>query len=301
MRAFLAFIFSLLATCVYAETKLNDSPVDNKSTYHLTDSIDLIAKSDVRYDKPRVVIRLSYPYLAENIAADISPMMKDDPAIKENGVDPVASSGSLAMTFNEEATKMINEEIRFFKDKVAQAGVAAKPSKTRNRLTIDYSSAIVNLEKQPIISVRFIIQGYVNGTKEAYKHYRSLNFDMQNGTTLQLADLFKSDAPYMTIITDYTETELGKGKFATRATLTPEQFSNWNININGLRITFDNEPASKSILIPYAKLQRVINPESALGKCLEHRKRCMQDHLLTGGFIDEAANTRHRRLNPILG
>ncbi len=109
--------------------------------------------------------------------------------------------------------------------------------------------------------MRFIIQGYVNGSKEAYKHYRSLNFDMDTGNTLQLSDLFKTDAPYMTVISDYAETELAKGKFAARAPLASEQFNNWNINLNGLRITFDDEPASKSILIPYAKLQSLINSD----------------------------------------
>src|SRR5687768_7811485 len=104
MRAFLVFILSLLlALCVQAETKLNDSPVDNKSTYHLSDAIDLIAKTDVRYDKPRVVIRLAYPYLAETAGVDIAPEMIDDPIIKIND-DKV-------MSFNEEASKIINEEI----------------------------------------------------------------------------------------------------------------------------------------------------------------------------------------------
>jgi len=290
---------------------LDDSPVDNKSTYHLSDSVDLISKSDVQYDKPRVVIRLAYPKLANSFGSNMNTDNIDDPMKTDttNNVDP---SNNVVDTFNTEITRIINEEIEHFKQKIAESGNTAGESKPRNRLAIDYSSAIVNLETQPIISIRFIVQGYVAGLKQPYRRYRTLNFDMEAGSVMQLSDLFKPDSAYLAVIAAYVSKELAKdthGKVAVNEdnNIPPDLLVNWNININGLRFTFDEAsiaPAalgSLTVLIPYSKLSAFINKDSALGRCLEHRKSCMRDHLLTGAFIDEAANTRHRRFDPVLG
>lgn len=294
-------------TQVYAN-KGDDSPVDNKSTYRLSDNIELISKSDVRYDKPRVVIRLAYPKLAST-TDDMAPnpVAVDDPAENDQSME---TNINTAETFNTETSRIIQDEIQLFKQKVAES--ASNQPKPRNRLTIDYSSAIVNLENEPIISIRFIIQGYIAGIKQPYRRYRTLNFDMESSSVLQLSDLFKPDSAYLAAISHYANKELARdehGKWASNRNddIPQEQLNNWNINLNGLRITFDEasvapaELGSQTILIPYKKLSAFINKDSALGKCLEHRKSCMRDHLLTGGFIDEAVNTRHRRLNPAFG
>lgn len=140
-----------------------------------------------------------------------------------------------------------------------------------------------------------------------YRRYRVVNFDLNEGRQLQLADLFKSNTDYLDRITAYSDQQLARKlhhKSTQDLTLTADSLVNWNINIHGLRVTFDEEiiapvqQGSQSVLIPYSKLEKLMNPESSLGRCLKHRTSCMREHLLTGGFIDEAANTRHSRLNP---
>jgi hypothetical protein len=298
MKCFKTILLVLLS-CVLASiaTAKEDAPIDNKSTYHITDDIDLVSSNDIQYEKPKIMIKMIYPRLTSSNDSDDKTDSNDDTLKIE--------------AFNTQVTSLIKEEISNFKLRVEEAQAyqqTLEKSKVKNRLTLDYNSAIINLEDQPIISIRFIMQGYVTGMKQPFRRFRTLNFDIDAGSEIQLADLFKPDSNYFEVMSEYADSALAKilrGKDgASAVVLTPENFNNWNINLSGIRITFDEAtvaPAnagSQSILIPYGKLKGLINPDSALGRCLEHRTRCMRDHLLTGGFIDEAANNLRRSHNP---
>lgn len=301
MKAFinmmLAIFFMFTCMQVVAKSK-EDSPVDNKSTYHIGDNIDLVTATDVRYSSPRIVVKLTYPRLASS----------DDSSEQEENTNSMRINA-----FNEQVTRIINEEIDDFKTKVQNAADYQKTlekSKIKNRLTFDFNSAIVNLDEQPIISIRFVAQGYVSGMKQPFRRYRSLNFDMETGNEIQLADIFKADSDYFNVIAEYANDVLSKKlrsyNPASSTAPSADQFRNWNINLRGIRITFDPEtiaPAqygSQTILVPYAKINEIINSDSALGRCLKHKRHCLGEHLLTGGFLDEAANTSHGRLDPLL-
>lgn len=277
----------------------DDSPVDNKSTFNISHQIDLVFARDIQYAKPHVMIKMVFPRLVDEAAKSHS-NSTDDSSYNIN-------------VFNEEVARLLKEEIDHFKKRVADSQNFQKKveaSKIRNRLTIDYNSAIINLEDKPIISIRFIIQGYITGMTHPYHLYRTVNFDLEAGKVMQLSDLFLPDSNYMQVLTQYADNELTKqlrDNSIFPSTLTETNFANWNINIHGLRITFDEATVApyafgpKTVLVPYSVLKEMINPDTVLGECLKHRKRCMQDPLLTGGFIDEAANTKHHRLNPAFG
>ncbi len=285
----------------------DDTPVDNKSTYHISDTIDLVTKTDVQYEKPRITIRLVYPSMNAN---------DERIAISDETIDKTTGNvgDSKVDIFNRDVTDIIHQEIKTFQQRVAEAGGyqgTIDKSKVRNRLSIDYSSAIVNLEREPIISVRFIIQGFMTGMKQPFIRYRSYNFDLESGAPITLSDNFKPDSAYLTKIASFVHDSLAKKlhnklNLSDSDNLPVEAFNNWNINLNGLRISFDDAtvaPAafgSQSVLIPYAALKAYINPESALGRCLEHQRSCFKEHVLTGGFIDTAANFHDSGLNPVL-
>jgi tRNA isopentenyl-2-thiomethyl-A-37 hydroxylase MiaE len=297
----------------------DDSPVDNKSTYHISDNIDLVTAHDVQYEKPRIVIKLVFPRLSSSDDSSTPDASTDKVDNNADSNDKTTSANLAGVdktnAFNEQVTAIIKEEISHFKQVVTDAQDAQKTmekSKIRNRMAIDYNSAIVNMDAEPMISIRFIVQGYVSGTAHPYRRYRVLNFDLENGRVMQLSELFDSESNYLAAIAQYSEKILTKKLHTTTmieggTAPTETNYSNWNINPHGLRFTFDEATVapysygSQTILIPYAALKEFINPESILGRCLAHRKRCMRDNLLTGGFIDEAANTSHRRLNPVFG
>lgn len=309
-------IFALSASSIaYAEIK--DSPVDNKSTYHINDKIELISAHDIQYEKPKIMIKMVYPKLSgdDSDQEAVKKIVDNDDGSDENKIAQEISPRSSVNAFNEEVTKVITEEINYFKQRVAEAQdyqQTLDKSKVKNRLAIDYNSAVMNLEDQPIISIRFVMQAYVTGMAHPYRRYRTVNFDLDAGAPIELSQLFDPSSNYLETLANVANANLSKkirvdAMLAGGAAPTPDNYRNWNINPNGLRITFDEATVapyvygSQSVLIPYSELKSLINPESALGRCLEHRKRCMRDPLLTGGFIDEAANTKHRRLNPVLG
>lgn len=312
-------VLTCSATIAYAEVN-TDSPVDNKSTYHITDGIDLVSATDIQYEKPKIMIKMVFPRLANSDDSDTSltsSHANQDLSNPDNDLASTDTSNNTSLTvdaFNQQVTKVINEEITYFKQKVADAADYQKTlekSKVKNRLTIDYNSAVINLEEEPLISIRLVMQGYITGIAHPFNRYRTINFDIGTGKDIQLSELFKPDSNYLEVISQFANTELSKKlrshMQANGVAPLEANFNNWNININGLRITFDEAtvaPAtlkSQSVLIPYSEIKKMIEPESSLGRCLQHRTRCMRDPLLTGGFIDEAANTRDSRLNPVLG
>lgn len=274
----------------FAKVEENFS-VDNKSTYHLGDDIDLVSTSDVKYYKPRIIIKMIYPRLTS------------------------VENKEKTIVFNEQVKKILNEEIAMFKKKVAEKQEYQKTlekSKVRNRLTIDFNSAVVSLEDRPIISVRFIIQGYITGMKNPVRRHRVLNYDIDEGNHISLAELFYPDADYLNVLATFSNNILGKklrgDPLVVRDVSADEEyFRNWNITPGGIRITFDEDTiapvkyGSQKILVPYSAIKSILDPNTVLGYCLKHRRRCMGDNLLTGGFIDEATNTRNSALNPSFG
>lgn len=316
-RIFKYIGIATLALLPLAASANEDSPVDNKSTYHIGENIDLVSAHDIQYEKPKIMVKMVFPRLSASDAPSQPKIKKpesdDDNAIANNDITSETTNDIIINAFNESVAAIINEEVKNFKQRVADSQDFQKTvekSKLKNRLTIDYNSAIINLDDQPIISIRFIIQGYMTGMAHPFHQYRVLNFDLAAGRVIQLSELFQPDSNYMEIFTQYANNALSKrlrGEAANNIKLSDMNFANWNINISGLRITFDEATVapyvygSQEILIPYSALKEYLLPDSVLGRCLQHRKRCMQDPLLTGGFIDEAANTKHRRLNPVLG
>lgn len=311
-------IFTFFSSTVYAEVE--DSPVDNKSTYHISENIDLISAHDIQYEKPKIMIKLVFPRLSTSNGSSEEVVKKNvdennDPDSEAFVANEVVTSSDSVNAFNEQITQIIKEEIGYFKDKVADANsyqATLDKAKVKNRLTIDYNSAVINLEDDPLVSIRFVIHGYVTGMPHPYRRYRTLNFDLDSAKPIQLSELFDAESNYLEALAYFAHADLSKkiradAMLSSGAAPTKENYSNWNINPSGIRITFDESTVapysygSQTVLIPYAALKDFINPESPLGRCLAHRKRCMREPLLTGGFIDEAVNTKHRRLDPTFG
>ena len=285
MRKILFVLFAILTLLNpifgFADNSDDDSAEDKKQIYHITKDISLIPTVKIQYDKPRVVAKAVYPLIESDMATD-------------DNID----------NFNRIIDSLIQEEISNFSKQVknnqdVQANLDR--SKIKNDLNIDFDASIVNTNKNPIVSIRFTIQGYIAGMAHPYHFHRVVNYDLHNGQELTLADLFKRDSNYLTVISDYTRNALSrrlkdKEMVAQGTAPKEENFKNWNINPHGLLITFDEAQVApyvhgtQSVIIPYAVLKKILLPDSAVSGCLLHRKRCLQNNLLTGGFIDEAAN-----------
>lgn len=274
-----------------------DSPVKKlQQVFPIYGDVNLLPTTRILYDKPRVVIKIIYPKI-ESISPD-----ENIDAFNQAVTDATAT---LAGNFKNEVADL----------KSVQASM--NKSELRNNLTVDFDSATINANEAPIISIRFSAQGYVAGMAHPYHRHSVLNYDLESGQKIELADLFRPDVDYLQILSEYSRTVLAR-KLADKQQMLqgteplPENFKNWNIKPYGLMITFDEYQVApsaygpKTVLIPYSAIKGLLAKDTALFDCLKHSKRCFRNRLLTGGFMDEAStvkavDTRHRVLNPATG
>lgn len=275
------FAFMLLSTATFADDLIIDSNGTAKKLqqiYHIYGDVNLLPTTRILYDKPRIVTKIVYPKIESQT---------EDDYIDE---------------FNNAVTKLTNELADDYKKQVAdlkdlQAGIPK--SDLHNNLTIDFDSSTVNANEAPIISVRFSAQGYISGMAHPYRTYRVLNYDLDGGEKMELADLFKANSNYLEVLSEYSRSVLSR-KLSDKQMVnqgtepTPENFRNWNIKPYGLMITFDEAQVApyvngpQTVLIPFSAIKGLLASDTPLDDCLKHPKSCFRNRLLTGGFIDEA-------------
>lgn len=252
---------------------------DRAKIYHVYDDIDLVAKIDFQYDRPRVIIKSVTPLLSSDV--------NDETNVKY---------------FNQAVQDIVSDEAEKFKAKVAENQPFQKklPKKNiSNKLFIDFDTAAIDSGKNHIISIRFSIQAYITGLAHPYSYHRVLNFDLDSNTVLEMNDLFNSEKNFYSVLSSYSNQALNrrltnKEMISQGTAPNPENFKNWNIKPYGILITFDEAQVApfgegaQTVLIPYSKLKGIIANGSPLAACLTHKRHCLTDNLLTGGFIDEA-------------
>lgn len=298
----------LLQTIAYAEVASEDSTGrDDTKIYHLYGDIDLFANLKISYARPRIVIKTVFPQLQNSSFLKIS----EDNENEDVGFDDPRND--TIDGFNESAQDIIQYEIAMYKKLVMQSQSLQKhiPVKQiRNNLYIDYDASVIKAPKIHLISIRFNIQGDISGTNQPYHYHRVLNYDLDNNKKIELSDLFLTEVNYLEYLSDFSHSTLSQrlsniSRVADGTGAKSNNFNNWNIKPRGLLITFDpGQVASRvqgtqTVLIPYAKLRKIISPDSPLFICVKYRNRCLRNNLLTGGFLDEAVNTRHRHFDPI--
>jgi hypothetical protein len=120
-----------------------------------------------------------------------------------------------------------------------------------------------------VLSLQFEIEGYVTGAAHPFHVSHSVNFDLQAGRDLALADLFRPGADYLQAISDYCISQLqsrsiGFSDFSAGAAPTADNYRNWNITDSGLLITFDEYQVAayaagpQIVAVPYSSLQPLI-------------------------------------------
>lgn len=293
MNHFFRFCLITMLSCFFVTAyadELDDRSLEHNQVYHITDDIDLVSTIKIQYDKPKVVVKSVYPLLEGNM---------DEPGVE---------------AFNDLVTSIVKSEIEEFKKRIADVQELQQhlpKAVLKNNLYIDYNASIVKTNDSRIISIRFTIQGIVGGMAHPYHYHRSLNFDLDTAEQIDLADLFLPNADYLGELSSFSKTALGrrltdKELIQQGTAPIPANFQVWNIKSNGLLLTFEEAQVApyvngaQTVLVPYSVLKHIISPDSILGDCTKNKKRCVRSTLLTGGFIDEAVNTKHRALNPLL-
>lgn len=279
-------ILSILTCCLaltpaFADDDNDDNTAaDDKQIYEINNQTIMISTLKFQYGRPRIVIKSIYPQLESH---------SDNQTVED---------------FNQLVNDIVQDEITAFKNILAKNKIALdngpkNANKTLNNLYIDYNASIIRFEN-PIISIRFTIQGSMVGAAHPYHYHRTLNYDLNTGEKIELSDLFNPGTQYLGAFANYTSNYLlrslnDKEMVMNGTAPTENNFKNWNIKPNGILITLEEGQAApyvngaQTILVPYSVLKRIMSPDSVLADCLDHPKKCERSNLLTGGFIDTAA------------
>ena len=177
--------------------------------------------------------------------------------------------------FDVEAAAVVKAAIDDFKQKLA--AVTGTPVSAASYLDVRY-----DLLSPPgnIFSLKFQMEGYVTGAAHPYHVSQTLNYDLEQGRDISLADLFVPDSDYLVTIADYCTNQLnsrdiGFQGFELGAAPMPGNYRNWNITSEGLMITFDEYQVAPyasgppTVLVPYAEIKSLIDPQGELGTLIK--------------------------------
>jgi hypothetical protein len=149
-------------------------------------------------------------------------------------------------------------------------------------VTINYEVA---LAKDDLIALQFTVSSYSAGAAHPNSYTEVVNFDLKNGKSLKLADLFLPGSKYLQTLSTYCIQELEKqaksqGDYAAMdddwikrgagAELT--NYDNWTITKKGLGITFDPYQVAayaagpQNVLVPYSAVKEITRPDGPVGQ-----------------------------------
>ncbi len=178
--------------------------------------------------------------------------------------------------FNDQVAALIKQTVEDFKNNVSS--MPPIPVSAGSGFDVQYK---LLSKSGSILSIKFEMLGYVSGAAHPYHLNPTFNFDIEKGKVLSLSDLFLPNADYLSPISKYCVMELTKrdigftSDFVQGADPKPENYKNWNINADGLVITFDEYQVAayvagpQVVTIPYAKLKNVIDPNGPLAQFVE--------------------------------
>lgn len=146
-------------------------------------------------------------------------------------------------------------------------------------------SYAVALAKDDLIGIEFTVSSYSAGAAHPNSYTEVVNFDLKNGKSIKLADLFTPGSKYLQTLSTYCIQDLKKQAkdqgadamldedwIKRRAGAELTNYDNWTITKKGLRITFDPYQVAayaagpQSVEVPYSALKEILKPDSAVGQ-----------------------------------
>jgi len=174
------------------------------------------------------------------------------------------------LTFNQRLSSRITHEVDAYRQSFQELQITPNSNGSFLEATYTIVSQIGDLW-----SFKFDFSFYADSAAHPGLNSLTLNYDLGPGRELALGDLFLPDSNYLETIAQYCMDELRKQPFAESSSLegaqpTPENYRNWNIEPEGLLITFDTYQVApgaagpQKIVVPYSVLTAVIDPQGPL-------------------------------------
>lgn len=200
------------------------------------------------------------------------------PKINGNNLTPPA------LHFNKIVQDFINAQVNSFKNQVTAANKNKLLPQANSYLNINYQAngTVSQSQKTEYISVRFGSEQYVRGDAHPFSQIQTLNYDLGHDKLLALADLFKANSNYLSVIANYCMNELARQKLPadfikTGAAANAENYKNWSltpganlvINFNEAQVAPRVYGAQQTIL-PKALIKNIVTHPAACTLAIEN-------------------------------
>jgi hypothetical protein len=176
--------------------------------------------------------------------------------------------------FNQDIEEIItNLKASFRKDAIA---IPADPNFGPNQSTLEIQYQVLYLDRG-VVSIYFDISLYMSGAAHPNGLSIVYNYDLLQGTRINLADLFLTGSEYLQVLSDYCTTALansGRLEFPAGALPEDANYKNWNFTPTGLRITFDPYQVGpyamgfQFVNVPFVELAGVLKYEGVIARVL---------------------------------
>lgn len=180
---------------------------------------------------------------------------------------------AIAAVFNAEIDRRVNDAVSTFINNLPETGEALDaPSKSF--LALEYA---LTYNEHRLVSVYLMFNTYIAISAHPFPSSQSLNFDLEQGRFLTLADLFVPDVDPLAVILPVVEPDLEARDLGFTPGLAEgvlEAREHWNLLPEGLRINFDvyevgpYAAGHQTVLIPWGDLAPYINPDGPIGALL---------------------------------
>jgi hypothetical protein len=183
--------------------------------------------------------------------------------------------------FNQLVRGIVTKEVsQFKKDVQPEEGEERPEGSMGSDISIGYEVA---LAQDDLVSVQFDVGSYFQGAAHPNSYTEVVNYDLKNGKQLNLSDLFKPGSKFLQVIATYAIADLKKQSqekgselpddlIQSGAGASAKNYRSWKITRKGLGINFDPyqvgpyAAGAHYVLVPYATLKEVINPEGPIGQ-----------------------------------
>ena len=176
--------------------------------------------------------------------------------------------------FNQRLNDLIAAEVEIWRQSFRQLPVTP----LSNGSSLDVKYTLVS-QVGDLWSFKFDFAFYADTAAHPGLNSMTMNYDLAQGRELALGDLFLVNSNYLETISSYCIAELSKQPFADPVFLeganpTVENYRNWNIAPDGLRITFDTYQVApgaagpQSVSVPYSELAALVDPQGPLASFL---------------------------------
>ncbi|MCX6082751.1 MAG: RsiV family protein [Chloroflexi bacterium] len=180
------------------------------------------------------------------------------------------SSDPRVEQFNKGVTELVQRAVDQFRNDMSMQ--SAIPISAGSYFDLSY--ALVSPPGH-IFSLRFQIEGMVDGAAHPYHITFSYNFDLGAGKEIRLDQLFLNSVDPLPAIAKYCGQELGKRDigfemFTAGADPSVENYSVWNISVDGLVVIFNEyqvtayAAGAQTVVIPFDVLKDIIDPNGPL-------------------------------------